>query len=81
MTWSNASAAESANAVAEELRSELVKSSGYPYHSVYVSYAHGDEPLESKFGASKLPRLAAMKKEWDPDNVFAYGAALPMKYP
>ncbi|KAK7532590.1 FAD-dependent oxidase [Phyllosticta citricarpa] len=81
MTWTNADAADSANHLAKQLRSQLVNTSGYPQHSVYVSYAHGDEPLASKFGASKLPRLAEMKKRWDPSNVFAYGASLPEQYP
>lgn len=64
-----------------QLRSEFAATSGYPDLAVYVNSAHGDETLEQKYGARKLPRLAALKKTWDPDRVFRYNNALPTKYP
>ncbi|KAI2471392.1 FAD-binding domain-containing protein [Annulohypoxylon bovei var. microspora] len=72
---------EPAIAVARELRQDIVTTSGYPDRSVYVNYAHGDETLEQIYGKDKLPRLARLKKEWDPDNVFKYHHALPTEYP
>ncbi|KAI1459593.1 FAD-binding domain-containing protein [Annulohypoxylon moriforme] len=71
---------EPANAFARELRQDIVTTSGYPDLSVYVNYAHGDETLEQIYGKDKLPRLARLKKEWDPDNVFRYHHVLPTEY-
>ncbi|KAK4992368.1 hypothetical protein LTR50_001126 [Elasticomyces elasticus] len=68
-------------ALAKELRTSFAATSGYPDLAVYVSYAHGDETLDQRYGANKLPRLAALKKKWDPSNVFAYNNALPTSYP
>jgi hypothetical protein len=64
-----------------ELRDELVAESGYPELTVFVNYAHGDEKLDRIYGADKLPRLAALKKKWDPKRVFSYNNGLPTRYP
>ncbi|KAI0904511.1 hypothetical protein F4823DRAFT_634235 [Ustulina deusta] len=69
-----------------ELRTAFAATSGYEDEiegglAVYVNYAHGEEPIESIYRADKLPRLAALKKTWDPHNVFAYHLALPTEYP
>lgn len=64
-----------------ELRDDLAVSSGYGGVAVYVNYAHGDETLENIYGARKLPRLARLKKQYDPDNVFRFHHPLPTKYP
>ncbi|KAB2571594.1 FAD-linked oxidoreductase azaL [Lasiodiplodia theobromae] len=80
-SWTDESAADAANKNCEEIRADLVASSGYDDHAVYVSYAHGDETPEQMFGAEKLPRLAALKQEWDPNNVFGFGNAVPTSYP
>jgi FAD/FMN-containing dehydrogenase len=40
----------------------------------------GDEGLsrvEAAFGADKWPRLRALKKEWDPDNLFRHNQNIP----
>jgi hypothetical protein len=71
---------KAANALAESLRADFAATSGYPDLSVYVSYAHGDEKLEQIYGDS-LPRLVALKKKWDPKNVFKYNNGLPTEYP
>lgn len=80
--------ADASAALGRELRTDFAATSGYQNESglegglaVYVNYAHGDESLESIYRADKLPRLAALKKTWDPDNVFAYHLALPTEYP
>lgn len=76
MGWTDPSATNAANALAIELRNMVVSTSGYSGLTTYVSYAHGDETLEQKYGANKLPRLQALKKKWDPKNVFAYNNAI-----
>ncbi|KAI0849726.1 hypothetical protein F5Y00DRAFT_268817 [Daldinia vernicosa] len=64
-----------------QIRSDFAATSGYPDLAVYVNYAHGDESLEQIYGRSQLPRLAVLKKTWDPDNVFGFNNALPTQYP
>ncbi|KAI0533297.1 FAD-binding domain-containing protein [Xylaria digitata] len=65
-----------ASDLARSLREDFAATSGYPDLSVYVSYAHGDERLERIYGDS-LPRLVALKKQWDPENIFRYSNGLP----
>ena len=74
-------AAEAGDRLGRELRDSWALTSGYPELSVYVNYAHGDEMLQQRYGDRKLPRLAALKKKWDPNNVFAYNNVLPTTYP
>lgn len=74
-------AAEAADQLGRELRESWASTSGYPDLSVYVNYAHGDETLEQRYAERKLPRLAALKKKWDPNNVFAFNNPLPTTYP
>ncbi|KAI0102717.1 hypothetical protein GGR51DRAFT_526744 [Nemania sp. FL0031] len=74
------SMAKIADDMGREIQEDFVATSGYPDLSVYVNYAHGDESLEQIYGARKLPRLSALKKQWDPDNVFAYNNPLPTDY-
>jgi hypothetical protein len=82
LTWEKGSSVEvPSNALGRELRKDFAATSGYPSLSVYVNYSHGDETLEQVYSAGKLPRLARLKKAWDPDNLFAFNNALPMKYP
>lgn len=64
-----------------ELRKDLVATSGYSELTVFVNYAHGDEKLEQIYSKEKLPRLAALKKTWDPNRVFRYNNGLPTEYP
>lgn len=64
-----------------ELRNDFVTTSGYPDLQVTVPYAFGDESLEQIYGPDKLPRLSALKRAWDPDNVFSYLHPLPTEYP
>jgi len=64
-----------------ELRDSWVKTSGYPELSMYINYAHGDEKIWQIYGRDKLPRLAALKKKWDPKNAFSFNNGLPSKYP
>ncbi|KAH9427862.1 oxidation resistance protein 1 [Pyricularia oryzae] len=72
-----------ADRLGAELRRDLSATGGYQGAgpAVYVNYAHGDERLEDIYGARKLPRLARLKKQYDPANVFRFHHALPTKYP
>ncbi|KAI0116553.1 hypothetical protein GGR51DRAFT_546059 [Nemania sp. FL0031] len=72
---------DEAEELAREIRSDFAATSGYPELAVYVSYAHGDESLEQIYGSTKLPRLTALKKEWDPSNVFGFNNPIPTSYP
>ncbi|KAL9130224.1 MAG: hypothetical protein Q9175_007076 [Cornicularia normoerica] len=74
-------AAMAGTQLGSELRDSWASTSGYPELSVYINYARGDEQLPQRYGADKLPRLAGLKRKWDPDNVFAYNNALPTTYP
>lgn len=70
-----------ADQFAVSLRSDMAANSGYDDLAVYANYAWGDETLEQIFGERKLPRLAALKAEYDPDNAFRFYHALPTSYP
>jgi hypothetical protein len=83
MIWNPANT--TMNAVADsfgpQIRAKFASTSGYPDLATYINSAHGDETLEQRYGARKLPRLAALKKIWDPNGVFVYNNAIPTHYP
>jgi len=82
LSWeAGSSVGDASNALGLELRKDFAATSGYPDLTVYVNYAHGDEKLEQIYSAEKLPRLAALKKTWDPENLFAFNNPLPTHYP
>lgn len=70
-----------ANVLGREIRSDMVATSGYDDLTVYANYAYGDETLEQIFGKDKLPKLAQLKAQYDPDNTFGFYHALPTTYP
>ncbi|KAI0862311.1 hypothetical protein F4860DRAFT_472916 [Xylaria cubensis] len=59
-------------------RDQFAATSGYPQLAAYVNSAHGDESLQSIYGANKLQRLSALKKIWDPSNVFRFNNPIPL---
>lgn len=63
-----------------EIREDWIETSGYSEFAIYVNYAHGDETIEQKYSQERLPHLAALKKEWDPTNVFRFNNDLPTGY-
>lgn len=73
--------AQASNKLGEELRNQFATTSGYSEKAVFVNYARGDESIENIYGKRKLPRLAQLKKKYDPFNLFAYNHPLPMHYP
>lgn len=63
------------------MRAQLSQTAGYNSSTVFVNYARGDETIENIYSAAKLPRLAQLKKQYDPFNLFAYYHPLPQSYP
>lgn len=60
------------NTFARNSRAAFFATSGFPEPRVYVSYGHGDESPEVLYGARKLPRLRALKRQWDPLGRFGW---------
>jgi hypothetical protein len=80
MLWSDEATKPAAQKLGRELREDLRATSGYPGGTVFVNYARGDETLEQIYSKKNLPRLAALKKKWDPKHFFSYNSGLPTKY-
>ncbi|CAF9942179.1 MAG: hypothetical protein HETSPECPRED_005383 [Heterodermia speciosa] len=61
------------------LRTQMQATSGYDKLHVYQNYAHS-EPLEAFYGyeSYRLPRLQALKKKFDPGNVFGNYHPIPV---
>ncbi|KAI1379512.1 hypothetical protein F4677DRAFT_409423 [Hypoxylon crocopeplum] len=59
--------------ISRTVRSRFEATSGFREPQVYLNYDHGDEPLTQVYGASKLPRLRALKARWDPKRLFGVG--------
>ncbi|KAK3320574.1 hypothetical protein B0T19DRAFT_444407 [Cercophora scortea] len=58
------------------LRARLVKTSGYPRLATYAGYAKGTEDASAWYGSS-LPRLVAVKRQWDPRGFFSNSKPIP----
>ncbi|KAI0017590.1 FAD binding domain-containing protein [Xylariomycetidae sp. FL0641] len=75
-TYTDPSVAPAADAWAKGVRDEVVKPehSGYDRESVYMNYAHGDEPIESLYGYEdwRIQRLRSLKQQYDPRGVFNF---------
>lgn len=70
------SAAEAIKDFGRQVRHLVSGTSGYDDMAVYVNYCHGDETLEQRYGADKLPRLRQLKQRWDPANVFRFHSGI-----
>lgn len=60
------------NTFAKNARAQIANTSGLNGLQVYVSYAHGDEPVADMYGQRKLGRLTALKQSWDPKGLFDF---------
>ncbi|KAI4144670.1 MAG: hypothetical protein LQ341_002600 [Variospora aurantia] len=69
------------NAFAKSGRSQFANRSGFETLVTYSNYAHGDEGPEAWYSARKLPQLSALKRKWDPDQLFSWNYPLPMQWP
>lgn len=56
----------------KSVRAIFAKTSGYRGLATYTGYAHGDEGPAAWYSEERLPRLAAIKKKWDPEGMFSY---------
>jgi hypothetical protein len=75
-------AAEAAgSAAAAAIREDFAAHSGYDGLASYMNFGHGDETLEQIYSPRKLPRLAALKNQYDPENRFKFQFPLPTSYP
>ena len=61
-----------ATKLGQSVRSTLAATSGAPSLEVYVNYANGDETQVEWYTQRKLPRLQALKKQYDPHNLFSH---------
>ncbi|KAL9622084.1 MAG: hypothetical protein Q9160_003583 [Pyrenula sp. 1 TL-2023] len=78
----NQTLVDAGDRLAKGQRDQWSRNLGYAEQggTIYVNYAHGDEPIENIWGA-QLPKLATLKKQWDPSNVFGFNNPLPTRYP
>ena len=58
--------------VGEKSRALLLPTAGSKSLEVYVNLAQGDEGEVAWYGARKLPRLHALKRKYDPLNLFSH---------
>ena len=63
-----------ARGVAETLRPASLTGAGY---GNYASVDETDERVRASFGADRFARLAAVKRRYDPDNVFRFNLNIP----
>jgi fumiquinazoline A oxidase len=69
---------EKVDAFMRSLRTRLSATSGFQELRAYINYAHGDEEPAALYGASNIPRLSALKRIWDPSNLFGKGCPIPL---
>ncbi|KAI1485036.1 FAD binding domain-containing protein [Biscogniauxia mediterranea] len=73
-TYTDDAVADAADAWGHQWRDQLIlpQHSGYDIESVYMNYAHGDEPLEAMYGWEpwRLERLRSLKARYDPHGFF-----------
>jgi hypothetical protein len=62
----------------KEARDRFQETNGFGDRRMYVNYAQGDEGLEVIYGARKLDRLKALKKKWDPEQIFGWHNPIPI---
>ncbi|KAL8992184.1 MAG: hypothetical protein Q9169_007296 [Polycauliona sp. 2 TL-2023] len=72
---------EPVNAFLGPAREEFAKVGGYGRLAVYPNYARGDEGAEAWYGAENLPRLAAIKRKYDPKERFSLHVPVPLQWP
>ncbi|KZF25316.1 FAD-dependent oxidase [Xylona heveae TC161] len=63
---------------AQRMRATMAATAGTGGLEVYSSYSHGDETPQQLYSARKLPRLEALKKQYDPLGVFSHYHPIPL---
>ena len=79
--YTNTSLDEPVNAFLTAARDNFTKVNGYGRLAVYPNYARGDEGPEAWFGPGNLPRLAAVKRRYDPEERFSNHIPVPLHWP
>ena len=79
--YSNRGLDAAVNAFAKPARDEFARTSGFDSLTTYSNYAHGDEGPEAWYSARKLPQLSALKRKWDPDQLFSWNYPVPLRWP
>lgn len=59
------------------MRGTIASTAGTDYLNVYVGFSFGNEPLESIWSEEHLPRLVALKNEFDPEGLFSNYHPIP----
>lgn len=61
------------------MRDSIVQGTESKQLNAYINYAFGDESLEALYGYEpwRLQRLRGLKKQYDPDNRFAFYGGIP----
>jgi len=77
--YDNDNLTDTVNAAADKWTSAFNATSGFDSLQVYVNYGHGTEGLSALYSDRKLPRLLALKKEWDPEGLFVFNNPLPIQ--
>ncbi|KAH7320279.1 hypothetical protein B0I35DRAFT_431078 [Stachybotrys elegans] len=62
----------SVNEFGKEIRDRFQRGSGRRDLSVYVNFAHGDEPAKAWYSSRKLPKLRELKRRYDPNSSFSF---------
>lgn len=70
---------EPVNAFWAPARTKFAETSGYDRLVVYPNYARGDEGPEAWYGAVNLPRLIALKRQFDPSELFSVNNPVPLR--
>ncbi|PVH93921.1 FAD-binding domain-containing protein [Periconia macrospinosa] len=66
------SLADALDAFGKEICTMLLESSGQTQLELYTNFARGDEGPEAWYSAENLPRLQALKRRYDPKNIFSF---------
>ncbi|KAL9112786.1 MAG: hypothetical protein Q9227_003089 [Pyrenula ochraceoflavens] len=64
----------------ERMRDAIAATADTDGLAVYVGFSGGDEPIEAIWSKDHLPRLAALKKQYDPNGLFNAYHPLPTVY-
>ncbi|KAK9860742.1 hypothetical protein MYU51_005963 [Penicillium brevicompactum] len=62
----------------QRLRNQIANVSGYPSLATYTGYARGNEGAVAWYSSRNLARLSALKRKWDPNQLFGFKKPIPL---